>query len=60
MRSLLARVANSNHTMASDMVDYSLDRQTVVNSNNGQTYKITNQVTVGGDLQKVHGNGTPY
>ncbi len=46
--------------MASDMVDYSLDRQTVVNSNNGQTYKITNQVTVGGDLQKVHGNGTPY
>lgn len=57
---MLARVANSNHTMASDMVDYSLDRQTVVNSNNGQTYKITNQVTVGGDLQKVHGNGTPY
>jgi len=24
-----ARIANSNHTMASDMVDYTLDRQTV-------------------------------
>jgi len=54
-----ADVANSNHRMAQDMVDYSLDRQTVLNTNTGQIYKITNQVTVGGALQQVHGDGTP-
>jgi hypothetical protein len=32
----------------------------VMNTNTGQIYKITNQVTPGGDLQQVHGNGTPY
>jgi len=44
----------------SDWVDFALDRQTVMNTNTGQIYKITNQVTPGGDLQQVHGNGTPY
>jgi len=50
---------NAQATQASDVVDYALNRQTVMNTNTGQTYKITNQVTVGGDLQQVHGNGTP-
>jgi len=53
-----ADVANSNHRMASDMVDYSLDRQTVLDTNTGRIYKITNQVTVGGALQQVHGDGS--
>ena len=44
----------------SDWVDFALDRQTVMNTNTGQIYKITNQVTPGGDLQQVHGKGTPY
>ena len=54
-----AQVANSNHTMAADMVDYSLDRQTVMDMNTGQTGKVSNQLTPGGALQKVHGDGTP-
>jgi hypothetical protein len=54
-----ARIANSNHTMASDMVDYTLDRQTVRDVNTGETGKISNQATPGGSLQKVHGDGTP-
>jgi hypothetical protein len=41
------------------MVDYSLDRQTVLDTNTGQTGKISNQVTPGGSLQKVHADGTP-
>jgi Skp family chaperone for outer membrane proteins len=45
-------------TATSDWVDYALDRQTVVNVNTGQTGKISNQVTPGGSLQKVHGDGT--
>jgi hypothetical protein len=59
-------IANANAAMqarstaASDMVDYSLDRQTVMNTNTGAIYKITNQVTPGGALEKVHGDGTPY
>ncbi len=51
---------NARSTAASDWVDLALDQQTVVNTNTGQTSKITNQVTPGGALQKVHGNGTPY
>lgn len=51
---------NARSTAASDMVDFSLDRQTVMNTNTGELYKITNQVTVGGALQQVHGNGTPW
>jgi hypothetical protein len=51
---------NARDTETSDFVDYALDRQTVMNTNTGQTYKITNQVTVGGDLQQVHGNGSPW
>jgi hypothetical protein len=54
-----AEVANSNHRMAQDMVDYSLDRQTVLDTNTGLTGKISNQVTPGGALQKVHADGTP-
>ena len=50
---------NARTTAASDWVDYALDRQTVMSTNTGQTYKITNQVKAGGDLQQVHGNGTP-
>jgi len=40
-------------------VDYSLDRQTVMDTNTGVIYKVTNQLTPGGSLVKVHGNGTP-
>jgi hypothetical protein len=46
-------------TSTSDWVDYALDRQTVFDTNTGQTGKISNQVTPGGSLQKVHGDGTP-
>jgi len=46
-------------TAASDVVDYALNQQTVMNTNTGQVYKLPNQVTVGGALQQVHGNGTP-
>jgi hypothetical protein len=54
-----ARVANSNHTMASDMVDYSLDRKTIMDTNTGAIYKTSNQVTPGGAAVQVHGDGTP-
>jgi len=50
---------NARTTAASDMVDYSLDRQTVMDTNTGLVYKLTNQVTPGGSLVQVHGNGTP-
>lgn len=36
-----AQVANSNHTIASDWVDYSLDRQTVRDPNTGQLSKVS-------------------
>lgn len=49
----------SQGTAASDWVDYALDRQTVLNTNTGQVSKISNQVSVGGALEQVHGNGTP-
>jgi hypothetical protein len=55
-----ADAAYSNHRMASDMVDYSLDRQTVLDTDTGTIYKITNQVTPGGTLQKLHGDGSPW
>jgi hypothetical protein len=35
-----AQVANSNHTIASDWVDYSLDRQTVRDPGTGQVSKV--------------------
>jgi len=54
-----AEVANSNHRMAQDMVDYSLDRQTVLDTATGQVGKISNQVTPGAPLVKVHADGTP-
>jgi hypothetical protein len=36
-----AEVANSNHRMAQDMVDYSLDRQTVMDPGTGQISKVS-------------------
>ena len=57
---MLARVANSNHTMASDMVDYSLDRRTLMDTNTGVVYKTGNQVTPGTSQVPVHGNGQQY
>ena len=36
-----AQVANSNHRMAQDMVDYSLDRSTVMDPNTGQISKVS-------------------
>ena len=36
-----AEVANSNHRMAQDMVDYSLDRQTVRDPGTGQISKVS-------------------
>jgi hypothetical protein len=36
-----AQVANTNHTIASDWVDYSLDRQTVVDPSTGQLSKVS-------------------
>jgi hypothetical protein len=46
-------------TAASDVVDFALDRQTVLNPQTGLIAKVPDQVTVGAPLQKVHGNGTP-
>jgi len=51
---------NSRGTQTSDWVDYSLDRQTVMDPNTGRIGKISNQSTIGGSMQKVHGDGTPY
>ena len=42
------------------MVDLSLDRQTVMDTSTGQISRLPDQMVVGGDLQRVHGNGTPY
>jgi hypothetical protein len=36
-----AAIANSNHQMASDMVDYSLDHQTVMDPSTGQISKVS-------------------
>ena len=36
-----AQVANTNHTIAQDWVDYSLDRQTVLDPNTGQVSKVS-------------------
>jgi len=54
-----AEVANSNHRMASDMVDYSLDRQTVLFPNSSAAMKLPNTVTVEGAV-RAHGDGTPW
>jgi hypothetical protein len=55
-----ADVANSNHRAAQDMVDYSLDRQTILDTNTGTYYKVTNQLTPGGTVIKTHADGSPY
>jgi hypothetical protein len=44
----------------SDWVDFALDRQTVLNTNTGQVYKISNQYSVASPEEKLHGNGTPW
>jgi hypothetical protein len=36
-----AQIANSNHTMASDWVDYALDQRTVLDPNTGQLSKVS-------------------
>ena len=36
-----AQIANSNHTIASDWVDYSLDQQTVRDPHTGQVTKVS-------------------
>jgi hypothetical protein len=51
---------NARSTAASDMVDLSLDRQTVMDTSTGQIGRLPDQVTPGGALQRVHGNGTPF
>ena len=51
---------NARSTAASDMVDLSLDRHTVMDTSTGQISRLPDQMVVGGDLQRVHGNGTPY
>ncbi|HEY4974933.1 MAG TPA: hypothetical protein VII41_15070, partial [Steroidobacteraceae bacterium] len=38
-----AQIANSNHTMTSDWVDYSLDQQTVRDPSSGQVNKVSSQ-----------------
>ncbi len=40
-----AEVANSNHRMAQDVVDYALDRQTVLNPATGQVSKVSSAYT---------------
>jgi hypothetical protein len=40
-----AQIANSNHTIASDWVDYSLDQQTVRDPTTGQTSKVSSAST---------------
>jgi len=54
------RATQARSTAASDVVDYALDRQTVMDTNTGVIHKIPDQVTPGGSLEKVHGDGTPY
>jgi hypothetical protein len=54
-----AEIANSNHRSAQDMVDYSLDRQTVIFPQTGAVVKLPNDVTATG-AQKAHADGTPW
>jgi hypothetical protein len=55
-----ADVANSNHRAAQDMVDYSLDRQTILDPNTGNFYKVSNQLDLNGSLIRAHGDGSPW
>jgi hypothetical protein len=54
-----ADAMQARSTSTSDWVDYALDQKTVINTNNGQLYKISNQSTPMGPEVQVHGNGTP-
>jgi hypothetical protein len=40
-----AEIANSNHTRASDWVDYALNQRTVLDPNSGQVSKVSNAYT---------------
>jgi len=53
------RAMNARSTAASDWVDYSLDRKTILDTNTGALYKTSNQITPGGAAVQVHGDGTP-
>ena len=54
-----ADAMQARSTSTSDWVDYALDQKTVMNTNNGQFYKISNQSTPMGPEVQVHGDGTP-
>jgi len=41
-------------------VDYSLDRQTVLDPETGNYFKVTNQLTTNGTLIRAHGDGSPW
>jgi hypothetical protein len=49
-----AQIANSNHTIASDWVDYALDQQTVRDPNTGQVSKVSSSYS----YTWVDGSGT--
>ena len=51
---------SARSTAASDWVDFALDRQTVINPNNGVAGKIPNAVSVQQPLVKADGDGTPW
>jgi len=51
---------NARSTATSDWVDYALDRKTVMDTSNGQIYKMSNQSTPAGPEVQVHGNGQQY
>lgn len=55
-----AEVANSNHRAAQDMVDYSLDRQTILDPETGNYYKVSNQLDLSGSMIRAHGDGSPW
>ncbi len=51
-----AQVANTQHTIASDYVDYSLNQQTVRDPANGQAYKVSG----GSSITWLNGAGQSY
>jgi ABC-type proline/glycine betaine transport system ATPase subunit len=52
---------NARAASASDWVDFALDRQTVMNTNTGLVYKISNQYTINSPEEvQMHGNGTAW
>lgn len=47
-------------TAASDWVDFAGDLQTVQNTTTGATYKESNQLPLGDNEARAHGNGNPW